>query len=333
MQPPSVTGLLVRRLRWVLAVQLGTLAVATIGFVALAHFDWFDALYMSVITLGTIGYGEVQPLDTVGRTWAMLVIAGGFGALVYSGAAITSLLLSGDLSAALQRQRSARMLDRLQGHVIVVGFGRVGRSVVQAVLQHGRACVVVDADPAKGEAIRAAGAVPLCADGMQEDTLRAAGIDTARALVAAGPDDPANLVITLTARALRTDLRIVSRVNDTDWHQRIERAGASAVMSPYGDFGAGLAASALGADVVETHELGGYGLRTQDIIVGAGSPIIGRRPDELVADHPGVTLLAMRRASTETPWDKVDDELRAGDVLVVLGPDDVVVGLESRLGV
>ena len=118
---PSVIRLLSTRLRWVLLVQVATLVVATAGFVLLADYGWFDALYMSVITLGTVGYGEVRTLDNVGRTWAMLVIAGGFAVLVYSGAVFTSLILSGDLSAALARQGSARMRERLHDHVIVVG--------------------------------------------------------------------------------------------------------------------------------------------------------------------------------------------------------------------
>jgi voltage-gated potassium channel len=316
--------LLYVRLRWVLLVQFVTVFVSTAGFVVLADFSWFDALYMSVITLGTIGYGEVQPLETVGRVWAMTVIAGGFAVLVYSGSVLTSLLLSGDLQAAMARQRTERMRERLVDHVIVVGFGRVGRSVVQATVAAGHRCVVVDADPTKEEGIRSAGALAVPGDGMQEDVLRAAGIETARALIAAGPDDPSNLVVTLTARALRPDLRIVSRVNEPDWQQRISRAGASAAVSPYGDFGTGLAASALGADLVDTHSLSGYGLRTEDIVVGAGSPLIGRRPGELAAEHENTTFLAMRRRAPESPWERVETELRPGDLLVVLGPDETV---------
>jgi voltage-gated potassium channel len=328
----TVLRLLVLRLRWVLVVLCATVLISTVGFVALAQYSWFDALYMTVITLGTIGYGEVKPLDNVGRLWAMTVISAGFGVLVYSGSTLTSLLISGDLKAALARQRSARMSEGLKSHVIIVGFGRVGRAVTVAALRQGQRCVVVDADEGKDRAIREAGAIPVFGDGMQEEVLLAAGIARARALVAAGPDDPANLVVTLTARALCPDLRIVARVNDPDWQQRILRAGASEAVSPYGDFGTGLAASALGADLVETTSLTGYGLRTEDVIVSAGSRLIGQRSETLSLDHANTMFVVMRRASVDTAWERTDTEIQVGDVVVVLGPDETVAGLGNRLG-
>ncbi len=329
----TVLRLLVFRLRWVLAVQCATVLISTFGFVVLAQFSWFDALYMTIITLGTIGYGEVNPLDHVGRLWAMIVIAAGFAVLVYSGSTLTSLLLSGDLKAALARQRSARMSEGLKAHVIVVGFGRVGRAVTLATLKQGQRCVVVDADEAKDHVIRETGAIPVFGDGMQEEVLLAAGIARARALVAAGPDDPANLVVTLTARALCPDLRIVARVNDPDWQQRILRAGASEAVSPYGDFGTGLASSALGADLVETTSLSGYGLRTEDVIVSSGSPLVGQRSETLASDHANTTFVVMRRVSGDAVWERTDSEIQVGDVVVVLGPDETVARLGSRFGV
>lgn len=331
--PRSFVGFLFEKLRWVLLSQVLTLIVATAGFVVFAGLDWFDALYMGVITLGTVGYGEVVPLDTVGRAWAMLVITGGFAVLVYAGAVLTSLLLSGDLRTAFLMQRGERMRKELQNHVIVVGFGRVGRSVVLAILRSGHPCLVVDPDPAKAEAIRAEGALVVVGDGMQEDVLREAGIATARALVAAGPDDPANLVVTLTARALRPDLRVISRVNEVDWQQRMTHAGATAALSPYGDFGAGLAASALGKDVVETHVLSGYGLRSEDIIVGSGSGVIGRHPSDLAREHDDVTILAMRRDAPAGRWRSVEDRIEEGDVLLLMGSDENVAGIGERLRV
>ncbi len=329
--PRSFIGFLAAQLRWVVVAQVSTLVVSTAGFVLLADLGWFDALYMSVITLGTVGYGEVRPLDTVGRTWAMVVITGGFAVLVYAGAVLTSLLLSGDLRTAFLTQRVERMRKGLHNHVIVVGFGRVGRAVVLATLQSGHECLVVDADPAKAEAIRGDGAFAVVGDGMQEDVLREAGIETARALVAAGPDDPANLVVTLTARALRPDLRIISRVNEVEWQQRMTHAGASAAMSPYGDFGAGLAASALGKDVVDTHVLSGYGLRSEDIIVGSGSEVIGRNPSDLSREFDDVTILALRRAGSDNPWQPVETPIREGDVLLLMGSDENVASIGARL--
>ena len=219
------------------------------------------------------------------------------------------------------------MRVRLKNHMVVVGFGRVGHAVVSAALQAGHDCVVVDQDETKRDAITDAGAIAVIGDGMQESVLHEAAIGTARGLVTAAPDDPANLVVTLTARAVCPDLRIVSRVNDPAWQERITRAGASAAVSPYADFGAGLAASALGADVIETHSLSGYGLRTEDIVIGKGSRLIGRRPHELAGDDANATLISMRRRSSGPTWEKTNDELREGDLLVIVGPEEVVAAL------
>lgn len=326
--PTSLLGLLFSRLKWMLLVQTATLVVSTIGFVVFASLNWFDALYMSVITLGTVGYGEITPLDAMGRSWAIVIIVIGFAVLVYSAAVLTSLFVSDDLKSVMTLRKRARLLHDLKDHIIVVGFGRVGRSAVHAVINAGHVCAVVDANAARQEAIEHAGAVPIIGDGMQEDVIRHAGIGSARALVAAGPDDPTNLVVTLTARALRPDLRIVTRVNEPEWQQRISRAGASAALSPYGDFGVGLAASALGADFVETHSLDGHGLRTEDVILGEKSVFLGRRTADLAQHHRSMTFIAMRRPSTELPWEKTDEPLRAGDLLVVVGPDEIVSQLE-----
>lgn len=326
----SLVRLVLYRLRWVVLVQCLTVVVSTAGFAVFADYPWFDALYMTVITLGTIGYGEVQPLDHAGRMWAMTVIAAGFAVLVYSGSTLTSLLLSGDLKAAIARRRSTRMTEGLNAHLIVVGFGRVGRAVTSAAHLQGQRCVVVDADETKELSIRDAGAIPIFGDGMQEEVLLTAGIANARALIATGPDDPANLVVTLTARALCPGLRIVSRVNDPDWEQRILRAGASAAVSPYGDFGAGLAASALGADLVETHSFSGYGLRTEDIVVGNGSPLVGARPEALAREHVNTTFVVMRRGPSDSVWERTESPIQVGDVVVVLGPDETVARIGTR---
>lgn len=251
--------------------------------------------------------------------------------LVYAAGVLTSLFVSGELREVQRRQRSNRMRESLANHVIVIGFGRVGRAVVQALRRRGVSCAVVDPDDSLADVISEYGAVPVLGDAMQEEALTAAGIARAQAIVAAAPDDPTNLVVVLTARALRPDLRTVARVNDPDWHDRIIRAGADVVMSPYSDFGAGLAASAVGRDVVGLQAIEGLGMRTEEIAVGRGSPIVGRTLRELSAVEPEVLLIGVRREKGLTGWHQVEGVLVVGDVVIALGSSDALLRLEACL--
>jgi len=241
----SVTALVVYRLRWALGAIVGLVVAATVAYVVIEEYSWLDALYMTVITLGTIGYGEVEPLTSTGRFLTIGVIISGFVTLVYMASTLTELFASGEAVRHVKARRRRALFDQLDDHVIVVGFGRVGQAVIRSVARLGRPCVVMDTNPAHEAAITAAGAVHVMGDATDEDGLRRAGIEKARALVAAADQDSENLVIVLTARSLRPDLRIVSRVNQPTWLRRIKQAGADVAESPYETYGSRLTDAAL----------------------------------------------------------------------------------------
>jgi voltage-gated potassium channel len=244
----GVAVLVLYRLRWALAMVLLLAFVATLGYVVIEHYSWLDALYMAVITLGTIGYGEVRPLHTGGRIFTMGIVIGGFAALVYMASVLTNLFASGEATRHMQARRTSRMAGELEHHVVIVGFGRVGHAVVRAFVKQGKTCVVVDTNPDHEDAITAAGAMQVVGNATNEEDLTRAGIHRADALVAAADQDSENLVVVLTARSLRNDLRIVSRVNQTSWLRRIRQAGANIAESPYESYGEMLANSALTVD-------------------------------------------------------------------------------------
>ena len=316
---PYPVALLLRRLANVFVVMLGVLAVATTGFVVLADYGWFDALYMSVITLATIGYGEVNPLDTLGRVWAITVIVAGFATFVYAASVLSAVFVSGEFTSAVKARREERMREQLQNHVIVVGFGRVGRAVVRGVVNEGRSGLVIDRERAVADAITTAGVVGLIGDASEETTLREAGIERAEAIVAAAHDDATNLVVVLTARALNPNLRIVARVNDPAWYDRICRAGAHSALSPYESYGIALAASALDASVVGVQDLPTLGLRAQEVTVLPGSPIVGTSLRDLAVAHPDVLVVGIRRENEITRWHEIPGPINVNDVIVILG--------------
>ena len=151
--------LVLTRVRGPVIVALLAIAVSSTGYMVIEDWGWFDAVYMSVITMGQVGYGEVHELTTDGRVWTIGVIFAGFGVFVYSAASLTALFLSGDVTAALRERRRSKVREHLKDHVIIIGFGRVGRASADAAIRSGRACVVIDTTDVVEDAVTTAGAV------------------------------------------------------------------------------------------------------------------------------------------------------------------------------
>ena len=221
------------------------------------------------------------------------------------------------------------MREELQGHVIVVGFGRVGRAVVKGVINERRQCLVIDRERSVADSIDAAGVVGLIGDASEETTLREAGIERAEAIVVAAHDDATNLVVVLTARALNPKLRVVARVNDPAWYDRICRAGAHRALSPYESYGVALAASALDASVVGVQDLPTLGLRAEEFTVLAGSRVVGLSLEDLALAHPDVLVVGIRREQGIARWHEIPGPIAVEDVIVILGSPSAMARLAS----
>jgi voltage-gated potassium channel len=330
---PTGFGLLwfiIVRLNVAVAVVVSVFVLATAGYVRLEHFDVLQATFMSMITLSTVGYAEVKPLDRGGEIFTMVVIVAGFAAFVYAAAMLTNLFTSGEAAAHLKQARGRRMRQGLSDHVIVIGFGRVGQAASSGLSELHTPCLVLERDPRREEAIAAAGFVPMIGDGTSEDVLVEAGIHRARALIAAAEDDSVNLILALTARSIRRDLRIVSRVNEPAWQARIEAAGADLARSPYGSYGLALAAQALTPGVLDLHTVPSLGLTTGELEISPNSVLVGHSLGEVSGHEHEVFALGLRREREFHTWYDVSGPIEAGDVLVVLGPSQKVQELAER---
>ncbi|MEN9822502.1 MAG: hypothetical protein RLZ04_928 [Actinomycetota bacterium] len=314
----AVLRLVARKLRGPVNTAAVAIVLASAGYVVIEGWTWFDSVYMSVITMGQVGFNEVLPLTQGGRIWTMIVILAGFTVFVYSSASLTALFVSGEVSAVYREKRRAKMREHLEDHVIVVGFGRVGRAAVDASVRGGRQCVVIDTDDSEQEAVDAAGAVFLHGDARDAAVLRTAGASRAAALITA-LDDPSNAVVALTARTLSPTLRVVARASDSSWRDRMMRAGASHVVPVYESAGASLAATALDAEVLGVLPIAGSELRVEEVEVGADSHAEGLSLRALADKCPDVHVLGVREDEGVRRWHESDAELRAGDVLVVMG--------------
>lgn len=217
---------------WIVAVVAAVIAF-TLLFQALEGWSFSDALYMTVTTLTTVGFGEVQPLDESGRLVAMSAALVGT-ALIFGGVGIMAEVLLAEIgSGRRERRKMQERIGHMAGHYIVCGFGRVGSTVARELKDSGRGVVVVDILPDSTERARQTGFLVVEGDATTETTLLAAGVERAAGLVATIDEDVYNVYVVLSARTLNSGLFIVGRANLPAAEARLKRAGADRVVSPY----------------------------------------------------------------------------------------------------
>ncbi len=315
----------------VLALFVVTIA-GTVGYVVLG-FGPLDALYQTVTTVSTVGFREVHPLSRAGQVFTMVLIVLGVGTVLYNLGVLVEAVTEGHLREYLWRSRMDRDILHLRDHVIVCGHGRVGRSATRALVDTGHRVVVIDSDPAKLEGLTEP---YVLGDASRDDTLCEAGIDRARALICALGTDAETLYATLSARALRPDLVIISRARTLDSKDKLVLAGATRAVNPQLIGGRRMASFALYADVAEfldevMHE-DDLDFRIEQVRLGEHSPLAGRSVGEVdVPALSGCQLLAVRRPRKGEflPSPTPDATIEAGSTLIVFGSPEQVGALRA----
>jgi voltage-gated potassium channel len=310
-----------------------SLVYGTAGYVAIEGFSLLDAVYMTVTTLTTVGFGEVEPLDPAGRLFTLSLLALGLGAVLTLLAVLTSLVASGQLGRRLTRRAMRQRIDGLRDHYVVCAFGRVGRAAVEELVTQGADVVVVEVDTSLEPALVEAGVPHIMGDPTREDILEQAGIDRARGLLCAVDSDAANVYITLLARARNPELFIIGRASSPESVEALRRAGSDRVVSPYRLSGTRMAALAFRPAMFEFVDMVSVApdLRIEELVVGARSPLAGATVRDAAAPYDGVMLLAVRSPDGELLVPpRADTELVAGDLLIVVGPRDALGQLAER---
>ena len=252
----------------------------TLGYYFIEReYTLFDSLYMTVITLTTVGYGEVHPLSTAGRWFTMVLLLGGVFLLFYAASEIVRVVVSGEVHQLLGRRYMARSLAGLNNHVIVCGYGRMGRVVCREFSREGRSFVVIDRRDDLLEEFNLTGGLVVVGDATSDEVLKRAGVDRAQALVTVAPADADNLYITLSARLLNARLFIVARAESEEAEQKLIRAGADRVVAPYALGGSKVAQAVIRPTVLEFIELAtrteSLELQIEQTQVTAGSQLAG----------------------------------------------------------
>lgn len=289
------------------------------------EYSLFDGLYMTVITLSTIGYGETHPLSPAGKIFTMCLILGGVFTLAYSASEIIRSIVSGEIAGYLERQKMERALSHVHDHIIVCGFGRMGHLVCKEFSRLNKHFVVIDLNEAQLKSFHMSGGIALVGDATSDVVLKQAGIERARSLVTVMASDADNLFTTMSARLLNAKLTIVARVEDIQSEEKLRRAGANRVVSPYHIGGTRVAHAVLKPTVVDFIELTTrtehIELQLEEATICEGSPLAKQtlRDTRLMADHHCI-IVAIKQASGHMMFNPPPDTLLGvGDTLVALG--------------
>jgi len=311
------------------AALLGSiLLIGTFGYRLCEHVPWWDAFYMTMLTVTTVGFNEVSSLSRGGQVTTVFLLLAGLGVLLLVATEIGRSVVEGELRDALGQVRRSRMIESLSGHEIVCGWGRMGQAVVEELRRARRDVVVVENKAEKVARLRAVEIPAVAGDATSETALRAAGIERARGLVSCLNDDAHNVYTVLTARSLNPELFIVARAGEEGAEARLQRAGANRVVNPYQHGGARLAQLVVKPTVVDflDFSLGAGktpGLELEQLRLAASSPLAGVTLAEAdLRRRYGVGVVGVQRGPTLFPNPEPNLALHEGDVLVVLGVRD-----------
>ena len=319
-----------RRLMWPAVALALTGVYGVAGYMLIERWSFVDALYMTLLALTSVGFEEARPLDLAGEWFTISLLALGVGVFIVTLSLMGVAISEGAFGQRTVRRRMQRRIGALSDHYIVCAYGRVGRTAARGLADEGVPFVVVEPQDELVELMEDDGILFLTGDSTSDESLRAAGIERARALLCAVDSDADNVYIALAARSLNPDIFIVGRASDPTAAARLHKAGADRVISPYASTGRHMAAMALRPRVVDYLELtrrGGAPVRIEELQVDPGSELSGRSISEVCGTS--VPLAVLKSAGDIVANPHGDLLLEDGDLLMLLGDEDALRPLEG----
>lgn len=316
------------------------LLVGMLGYMLIEGYSWIDGLYMSVITLSTVGYETIHPLSTGGKLFSVGLILFGLGLAFYTVGVVAAAMIEGWFLDFMRGRRMDSKISKLEGHTIVCGYGRVGQWAAHQLRESSIVPVVVEKDEDRLSHAQEAGYHVLAGDATEDAVLERAGIDRALALLCALGDDPDNVFLTLSAKGLAPDILVVARASDEGTESKLRRAGADRVISLHETGGMRMAYLVHQPAVVDFLDVvvrdRSLDLRLGELRVPADSSLVGTTlRDCRIREDTGTMIIAVRRG--EQQFEVNPDPARrieAADVLIVLGQESQIQRLiEANLGV
>ncbi|MBE0585388.1 MAG: potassium channel protein [Desulfofustis sp.] len=325
------------KLRISLILLIIIIAFGTFGYASIEHMAPFDAFYMTLITISTVGFGEITPLSQAGRAITVVIIIAGISLLTYTLGQIAKIFIEGELREILGRRKLGKQISGLSGHFIVCGFGRIGGVLCKELADEQIPFVVIENQPEKIELLEKMHYLYIAGDATADDVLLQAGLLTAKGLATAVSSDADNVFITLTAKGLKPGIFVLSRAADLKNESKLLRAGASRVICPYNMGGARMAQILKKPTVVDFLDKammsGELGLKLEEAVVQPSSLLVGKTlfTSNLRRDF-GVIIVAIKKASNEMVFNPGPDAtIDAEDVIVAIGKQEDIIRMRQVL--
>lgn len=323
-----------RQLAYSLLLILLIILFGTAGYIVIEGWSVLDSLYMTIITITTVGFREVHQLSDRGMIFTLFLIVSGVGTMLYAFNNAARLIIEGELQDIFGRRKVEKKIKMLRDHYIVCGYGRMGKAICKELQEKDAKFVVVDKEQMVVEGFDE-GMLFIRGDATRDEILREAGIESAKGLISVLSTDAENLYVVLSARVLNPDLTIVARAGEEGSEQKLLRAGADRVVSPYHIGGLRIAHTVLKPAVVDFIEFatrsGNIDLQMEEIYVQDGSAIADTTLDECgIGRELGIIIVAVKKSVGEMRFNPTSrTTLRAGDILIALGEKGKLKTLEG----
>jgi len=313
------------------------LLIGTIGYMVIEEWQLLDALYMTVITITTVGYGEIRQVSEPGRIFTIFIIFAGMGILGYTFGMVAQAMVEFQVRSILGRRKLGLKIKSLKDHYIMCGYGRIGRIIAQELNSNKIPVIVIDQNPDSKEALENQDIPYIIDDATSEDVLIEAGIERAKGLIAVVESDADNLFITMTARGLNSDLYILARADEEQTQKKLLRGGADRVVLPYLIGGHKMAQTIVKPAVTDFLELTVHNkdieLKLEELLVGKGSRLNGvTLVDSGIRQETNIIILAIRKKDGEMSFNPSSQtRIESGDTLISLGYSDDLERLSKML--
>lgn len=322
------------RQKFIIAVGLVILVASfgTAGYMLLEGWNFIDALYMTVITLASVGFKEVHDLSLFGRIFTIILIIGGVATVAYALSAGAKIILEGELQEVYGRRRLEKKIRELKDHYIVCGYGRMGKIICRELREKNIKFVIVEKQPDMHQENKDLLIYP--GDATKDEVLKELGIEQAKGLVSVLPSDAENLFVVLSARGLNPDLFIVARAGEEGSEKKLVRAGADKVVSPYHIGGLRIAHTVLKPAVVDFIEFatksGNIDLQMEEVLIKESSELVGKSLDECgIGRELGIIIVAIKKPNGEMKFNPTfKSAIKTGDTLIALGESSKLKNLE-----
>lgn len=325
-----------RKITLILVFLLVILLTGMFGYMLLLHVSAVDALYMTVITISTVGYGEVGVMSDAAKLFSIFIIFAGLTAVGYGVSSLVAYFFEGEMRAAWRIKRMENMIQGMKNHYIVCGAGEVGRTVIKSLQENRSDVVVVEENEKQYEELVQAGIPAILGDATHEDILQKAGIEHAKGIVCALPADSENVFTALTARQMNADIYIVSKAVEATSHNKLMKAGANHTISPNEIGGQRIAALLLRPSVISFLDVitraGDVTLDLAEVEIAPQSGLAEQKLSEAkIPERTGLIVLALKRkVGAKFKFNPGSGEvMHAGDTMIVLGTSEQVATLET----